>query len=211
MTDLEVQTMRCDRALLQGELEAAGVVFKGKVCRCPFHDDRHASAGIYEKDGAWHFKCQTCGVGGDIFDVRAALNKSTVENELGLETMRRAQPHKAAPPRPTYPSLDAIVAKYRNVEAVYKYSDPATGRVELAAIRYMGPEGKRFVQASPAPGGAWWEKGLDRNPIYNRGRVSATDTVVVVEGEKCVHALHEVQVVATTIETVLIRINQDVG
>lgn len=198
LTDLEIQTMRCDRDLLQRELEAAGVQFKGKLCKCPFHNDNHPSADLYQKDGVWRFHCFPCNKDGDIFDVRAWLNKSTVENELALEGMKRMQTAPKKPPTPTYPSLEAIVAKYKNVEAVYKYTDPVSGKVELAAIRYRGPDGKRFVQASPAPGAAWWEKGLERNPLYNRKRIAGVDTVVVVEGEKCVHALHDFGVIATT-------------
>ena len=35
-------------------------------------------------------------------------------------------------------------------------------------------------------------------PLYNRKRVRQADTVVVVEGEKCVHALHDIGVIGTT-------------
>jgi hypothetical protein len=35
-------------------------------------------------------------------------------------------------------------------------------------------------------------------PLYNRTRVAASDTIVVVEGEKCVHALADIGIVATT-------------
>jgi DNA primase len=35
--------------------------------KCPFHSDRHASAGInFEEE---RFKCHGCGVGGDVYDL----------------------------------------------------------------------------------------------------------------------------------------------
>ena len=126
MTDLEIQTMRCDRALLQRELESAGVQFKGKYCRCPFHDDAHPSADIYERDGVWRFHCFPCDKDGDIFDVRSWLNKSTVDNEIGLETMRRAQPHKAAPPRPM-PPVEPLIEQARAVVAGTVGEKPTSG------------------------------------------------------------------------------------
>jgi DNA primase len=68
----KLQTIRRNRALLKAELESAGAKFKGSAILCPFHEDHKPSAGIYQgKDGAWRFKCQSCGVGGDVFDIRA--------------------------------------------------------------------------------------------------------------------------------------------
>lgn len=199
LSDITIHAMRGDEASLRSELEAVGVQFKGRTCRCPFHDDRHPSAGIYCDEGAWKFKCQVCGVGGDIFDVRAALNKSTVADELKKEEMRRGGVVASAPVKRTFSTIEDVASAYQRVEAVYQYTNPATGKPDLAVIRYRGSDGrKHFTQVSPAPGGLWWEKGLERNPLYNRTRVAAADTVVVVEGEKCVHALQGIGIVATT-------------
>ena len=38
-------TVDHSRETLQRVLEAAGVVFRGKACRCPFHDDKKARRG----------------------------------------------------------------------------------------------------------------------------------------------------------------------
>ena len=35
--------------------------------KCPFHEDKHASAGINFDEG--RFKCHGCGVGGDVYDL----------------------------------------------------------------------------------------------------------------------------------------------
>lgn len=205
LSDTAIQGMRSNRDLLVKELESAGARFRGNTCRCIFHDDKSPSAGVYVDNilsqGVWRFKCQACGAGGDIFDIRARLNKTTAEDELQREAMRNAPPPPIAPaPAPeTFPTLDAIVAKFANTEAVYRYTDPNTGTVDMAVIRWRDGSGKkRFTQASPAPGGEWWMKAPAIRPIYNRKRVNASQFVVVVEGEKCVHALHSVGIVATT-------------
>lgn len=35
--------------------------------KCPFHGDKHASAGVNFEEG--RFKCHGCGVGGDVYDL----------------------------------------------------------------------------------------------------------------------------------------------
>ena len=35
--------------------------------KCPFHEDKHASAGVNFKEN--RFKCHGCGVGGDVYDL----------------------------------------------------------------------------------------------------------------------------------------------
>ena len=70
---MDLSFKRRSRDALVRELEAAGGKVKGSTVVCPFHLDRRPSAGIFEKNGVWRFKCQAveCGFGGDIFDVRA--------------------------------------------------------------------------------------------------------------------------------------------
>ncbi|MBE7462885.1 MAG: hypothetical protein HS116_05245 [Planctomycetes bacterium] len=79
---LDLAGLRADRAALVGLLESAGAEFRGDKCRCIFHDDRTPSAGVYESDGGWRFKCHGCGVGGDYVDVLALVNKSDARTEI---------------------------------------------------------------------------------------------------------------------------------
>lgn len=44
MSNLEF--IKRDRQALVSELERCEAVFHGNACRCPYHDDKHASAGI---------------------------------------------------------------------------------------------------------------------------------------------------------------------
>lgn len=69
------EEQRASRAPLIEELRLAGAVINGdgRSFRCPFHEDRNPSAGIYEKNGVFRVKCHGGGCpfeGGDVFDVR---------------------------------------------------------------------------------------------------------------------------------------------
>ena len=148
MTDSEIQKLRGDRAALESALTGAGVIFHGKSCRCPFHDDRHASAGIYEKDGVWKFKCHSCQVNEDVIGVKARLENRT----SGQVLAEQGEPARQRIPDRVYAGADDIRASFR-AEAVYAYANPDTRAVELAVARVVSPEGKKFFQFHPVPGG----------------------------------------------------------
>jgi KaiC/GvpD/RAD55 family RecA-like ATPase len=79
------------------------------------------------------------------------------------------------------------------IENEFEYVNPQTGQIDLLVFRLRPLQGKKqFRQAIPAPGG--WVLSCPPKPwpIYNRTRVSAAKTIVVVEGEACVHALTDV-------------------
>lgn len=193
----DLDRLRGDEALLRRELEAAGVKFRGKECRCIFHDDKKPSAGVHEKDGVWRYKCHACGAGGDIFDIRALLNKTRVEDEIRKEAARQAPPAPMREER-SWASLEELIAQTRDIEAVYKYTNPATGKPDMVVIRIKMRDRKKFLQCRPRVDGRWVWGVVEPRPLYNRGRVAREDRVVVVEGEKCVHALHNIGIVATT-------------
>lgn len=180
----------------KSELTAAlGVSVRGSACKCPFHDDKHASASVhYDKDQCWRFHCFTCQWKGDVFDVRARMEGRTVGDVL-----KETRPIPESKPT-VYPSLETLAGTYSNVEAVYKYTHPETRAIEFAVIRYRLSEGgrKQFAQCSPVENGWIKARPQGKLPLYNRKRVCASDVVIVVEGEKAVHALHEIGITATT-------------
>jgi len=195
-------TLRRDRAALQAEL---GEHYqKGDVTRCPNpdHADRNPSAGIYTRtDGVLAVHCHSCGFDGDVYDVRAALTGRPVADVLRERRKTETPMQTVSKPKPTYANIDAIKAIVPGeVEATYVYTNPATESPELIVIRFRHRDtGKKaFWQARPVPGGFRLEAPPKPWPLYNRGRVAMTDTVLVVEGEKTVHALHTLGVVATT-------------
>jgi hypothetical protein len=98
-----------------------------------------------------------------------------------------------------FPTLESIAGTLGAVEEIYRDTDPTTGVVALGIIRWRRADGKKaFVQCRPEAGGFVMKAPEGKYPLYNRARIAKADTVVVVEGEKCVHALHGVGIVATT-------------
>lgn len=195
-----LDALRADENLLRKEIEAAGTMFRGKACRCPFHDDKNPSAGIYFKNGAWRFKCNGCGVGGDIIDIRAFIQGRTPNEELRAMN-NAAAPRTPPPPTPRiYPELSVLSRSISHVEDNYAdlYVEP-DGDYRFTVFRLNPPgEKKRFIQASRTAGG-WWMKQLEGPlPIANRTGIQSADVVVVVEGEKSVRALASVGITATT-------------
>lgn len=211
-TLLDFNAIRADRAALVRELEAAGATFKGNVCKCPFHGDEHASAGIYADDGgAWRFKCQTpaCGFGGDVLDVRAKLAGSSRTAEINALRDREtpgANPSQPKRPARVHPSMDALKAAAQasdpeggNVARVYEYTNPDTRRADMLIYRIERPDGsKTFRQAHPIDGGFVLKAPPGPWPLYNRARIREAMEIIVAEGEKAVHALHAAAVTATT-------------
>ena len=193
-----------ERSALEAELKAVGVEFKGKSCRCPFHDDQHASAGIFEgDDGAWRFKCQvpSCGFAGDIFDVRAKLTGKSLADvlkEVGGNRVENYAPPKPEKPPEVFPSITALVAAYRATQH-FVYTNPDTQAPDLIVLRRdNGPGDKDFIQCRPVDGGFIMRSPADPLPIFNRTRIRGAGAVVFVEGEKAAVALQRVGVVATT-------------
>lgn len=140
-----------------------------------------------------------CGVaGGDLVSLWAAKNNLTQAEArdeaaewLGMQPPVPSGWLAPAPPPP--PQL--VERGSRPGEIVYKYETP-DGQPYLEVVR--GAD-KSFSQWTPVEGGRFI-KGAPPAPrhIYNLPAVLAAPLVVVVEGEKKVHALAEVGYVATT-------------
>lgn len=178
---------------LRFALEQAGAKFKGKSsCTCPFHEDKSPSMWL-KKDaqGIWRATChtQSCAFHGDVFDVMAKIEGKPIGDVLKEKTQAKQAPAEDAPK--VYETIDDLVASVSGVEDVYKYTNPETGYVELIVIRRVKDGKKGFFQAKPHPGGGYsfGQPKLKKLPLYNRTRVKKAEVVLVVEGEKCVHAV----------------------
>lgn len=204
--DLSLHTLedaKKNEFILIEALSDAGANFKGNACTCPFHQDEHPSAGIYRNEALqWCFKCQTCGVQGSIIDIIAMI-----ENVSADEVLKRLKntggshartPAKQLTPK-VFESMEALKASMPGVpEDPYIYTNPDTGEVDLVIFRCETPDGKTFRQCSPVEGGFIQKKPEGKQPLYNRKRVQLSNTVVIVEGEKCVHALQAQGITSTT-------------
>lgn len=196
-TDIQLQFLRRDRSALEALLRTAGAVFKGKATKCPFHEDATASAGVYEKDGIWRFKCHGCGVCEDFVGITALI-----ERKKSGDVLKAMHPKKETPkekPAKAYASVDELCDSIPNVEARYIYSHPETKAAEMIVLRRRDADGRKtFIQASSRGDGFVMSAPPKPWPIYNRGRIASATSVIVCEGEKCVHALHDLGIVATT-------------
>jgi KaiC/GvpD/RAD55 family RecA-like ATPase len=193
MADL---TERLSRDVLLNELHSAGAKAKGTAISCVFHDDKTPSGSIYQDaDGVWRFKCHagSCGFSGDVFDLRAKLTNRPV-----AEVLREANTggHRR---EKTYRNIEEIESSVRGtVESKYVYTNPQSRTPDLIVLRIKRNGGKTFLQASPVSGGFILKAPPKPWPLYNRIEIQGADTVIVVEGEKCVHALRKARLVGTT-------------
>lgn len=219
MTDFTAtEALRRDQSALMAELEAAGAEFKGLACRCPFHDDRNPSAGVFEAtDGVWRFKCNggTCGITGDILEIRAMRTGkdrraliADVEGPMP-ETPNAAParpPVATKPPPKIYADMEAAFADYASWTNPYRpwweYHN-ADGSTNSWTMRHDPRDGsrKKFAQFTPHGAGTIIAQGPDSPfPLYHLPDVIAADVVIICEGEKAADAIRgKTGIVATTV------------
>jgi 5S rRNA maturation endonuclease (ribonuclease M5) len=185
-------TIRQDRSALISALEQAGTKFRGNTCCCPFHDDHRPSAGVYQgKDGVWRFKCQSCGVGGDIYDIKAKLSGSTpaqaIRESLGIKQNTTTF---------AFPNVQAVKAHLETragkITGEYQYGEDFTiYRCEIDGIKTYRPvyltDRGYCLTSPPKP----WS-------LYNLQSLKDAEAVIVCEGEKCSDALIQYGFTATT-------------
>ncbi|HPC16861.1 MAG TPA: AAA family ATPase [Candidatus Hydrogenedentes bacterium] len=197
---------RHDIELLKNELAAAGAIFHGKECRCPFHEDRRASAGVYlDSQGVARFKCHGCGVAGDLYDIRARIHGVDLREVLPKSD---GGPRNGANKSATLPQERRSSVRQYETLAEIERAATSIGRIEarhdytdgFAVFRIVGADGvKTFRQAHREYGKWQWGKPRGLLPLYGREHIGETeDPVVVVEGEKCVDALWKIGTVAVT-------------
>jgi len=200
---------RTDKNLLISQLKAAGAeYFNDHKIRCFAHDDRNPSGSIKQgADGVWRFHCfaGSCLFKGDVFDVmsrsenRPLKDVLTENNPTSIASLRaRRDAAEKAPPK-VYPSIDAIVAMVPGeLEARYTYTNPTTKDADLVVLRYRKDGKKHFWQVSRNHAGWVLQRPEGLLPLYNRTQLADAGSVLVVEGEKCVHALRSCGHVGTT-------------
>lgn len=203
MAKIDLASIHRDKAALMQAVEQAGsgTRFIGNHCRCPWHDDKSPSAGIYESEGGvWRFRCHgPCQLNLDLIGVRAKI--AGHDDATELRQMSGSQDEAPKPVRvfPTIAAILASIASYHNVEDHYPYTNPDTGIVDMLVIRCVGNDGKKsFLQGRSEGGGFALKAPAKPWPIFNRTALRTTDRVVVCEGEKCVKAFRAAGFIATT-------------
>ena len=191
MEKIDFRQMTQDRGLLVATLEDAGAIFTGSTAfKCPFHNDTHASAGIFSDDtGHWRYKCQVCNSKGDVLDLYKLLGKEIIKSPPKKEKPKKEVKTKG--------EITCFLEQLGQIEIIYKYHTQE-GEISFYIARVMTSEGKTMRSFTPCDGGYVW--GLPSAPrvLYNLPQVLKSHTVVVVEGEKCADVLGEYGYVSTT-------------
>ncbi|MCL5103010.1 MAG: phage/plasmid primase, P4 family [Armatimonadetes bacterium] len=144
----------------------------GYMARCPAHEDKHASLSLNEGDDG---KC--------LIYCHAGCAPAAVLAAMGLE-LKDLYP-RASPPT-------------QRIDKVYPYTD-THGRTLFEVVRYVP---KAFRQRVPKPGGGycWSVKGVSLVLYRLPDIISAINSdvpILIVEGEKDVHALAGIWTSAT--------------
>jgi putative DNA primase/helicase len=139
------------------------------VAKCPAHDDKRHSLSISESDdGKVLLRCH------------AGCRFSQIVAAMGI---------KQSDLFPT------DTKKKSQIVAEYNYTDSA-GKTLYQVVR-LDP--KSFRQRKPSAGGGWdWRIGNVRRVPYMLHNLDGASGIIVVEGEKDVHALTELGFTATT-------------
>lgn len=162
----------------------------GWSCKCPAHDDKHASLSVTEKDGKLLWKCHAgCEQGA----VHAALA------ERGLIRKPSSPLTPRITPRPPMKIIDggkkaSAPEPIGRIVNTYDYID-ATGQLLFQVVRF---EPKTFRQRRPNGGGWQWGLGQTKPILYRLPDVLAAQTVLIPEGEKDVERLKALGFTATT-------------
>ena len=182
---------RTSKAELIAELEASGAVITGSSFKCPWHDDQHASAGIYEKDGVWRFKCQTCGVGGDVFDMEAKRTGQPLAGVLKKYIPARPGSSNATKatkdPCKTFDDLEGVygVLKTKHggqLEGLHEYTN-ADGSPIQNVIRWRGDDGQKYIWPVVHTFAGYELRGAIERVLYRLSTLAQAKTIIVVEGE----------------------------
>lgn len=180
-----------DKDALVELLERAGAVFTEDNCTCPFHVDNNPSAGVFEKEGHWRFRCFVCDITYDYYDIIARRENLDIAETLRMEDIGERDTH-------VYANYEEALGEYTHR---YEYFD-AKGTLLVTKIRTVVAEtGKKTYRMITPYYGGYLRKGpLPPWPLYNLPGFNAggKSGIVVVEGEKCTDALRELNIPATT-------------
>jgi len=208
MNTQELDTIRHSRDALITELQQAGAKIKGNAVLCPFHEDRHPSGGLFERDGIWRYNCLACGVGGDVFDIRAKAAGITTAEAIkqltGDQSRQKRKTTAQSTGRPTaaFANLQAVrdylQSKVGSLASEHNYTN-ATGDTIQIVFRLLLVNGdKTFRPVHLTDKGYVLAAAPRPLPLYNLSNVIKADTVIVCEGEKCADTLTRYGFTATT-------------
>ncbi len=193
-----------DKQYLINELTKAGAKVNGSNVRCPFCDDKRPSGSIYRdtKGDAWRYRCHKCGFSGDVFDVIAKVQGQPLADVL----REHSSPGPVSKHRPVktqtkiFPDVEAVERHFSRSGSVtiYSYLTETEQPFQLV-VRIDKHDGEKDIkQLMAVDNGFVFGAPAKPRKLYRLQDISTADPVFVVEGEKCVHALNEIDFTATT-------------
>jgi hypothetical protein len=194
----QLKSLRTDRTVLENALVAVGAELKGTAIKCPFHEDTRPSGGIYQgSDGAWRFKCHSCGWNGDVIDVQGKGNVTGLEKMSSHASGRKQEGSRQATGSSSM-TLEQIRRKMPGQVTHEHVYHSAQGQEIMRIFRCEISGGKTYRPIKQECGG--WSFGQIEKPwpLYQLPKILKAQVVVVVEGEKVADALNALGVTATT-------------
>jgi len=199
------------------EIEAAGGQSRnGKTAHCPWHKDDSPSASILvDESGLPRLFCHVCNRRASVIDFIAERTHQSIKEVITSMNTSTDPENKSPAPRTetkavqTYTGIPELKEAFRSrLISSYQYLSPTSKNCDLAILQVSTGKTKgngkdksgyfqyhqvgcSTVYAGECPG---------QKPLFNRRSLSKENTtpVVVVEGESCVIALHEIGILATT-------------
>jgi 5S rRNA maturation endonuclease (ribonuclease M5)/KaiC/GvpD/RAD55 family RecA-like ATPase len=170
---------------LKSLILSTGAIFKGDSCTCPFHRDRNPSAGIYQSaNGNWRFKCQVCeGLNFDAVGFEAQITGKSVD-----EIIKGKDSRNEVAASYTEDQIRTMFSKDRGFKYLHEYKNAKGEVTHFVACKYDG-EHKKFTQISRYGFNFVLKNNSNLNPLFRLDKIKDCETVVMVEGEKCVYAL----------------------
>mgnify|MGYP007100053510 CR=1 FL=1 len=172
----------------------------GWSARCPAHDDRDPSLTVSEGDDGRALVC--CHAGCSHIAIAEALGLK--EHEL-FENSERPTVFSHRKTRQKgggkcFATWQAAMPKELGAPSRYWEYRDASGNMAGVSVRWDNEGGKKTFRPAALIDGAWQITAMpEPRPLYRLESVmQADDTIVVVEGEKCVDALVGLGIAATT-------------
>jgi AAA domain-containing protein/CHC2-type zinc finger protein/Toprim domain-containing protein len=175
--DLSPSEIRTYLAARHLKLQPQGKEFRGP---CPIHKGKRDSFAVNSVTGAWQCFSE-CARGGSLFGLEMELSGSAFPEALAevFRIVGRPQPNGNQKER---------------LLTTYDYTDE-NGNLLFQCVRFMP---KEFRQRRPDGKGGWiWNLENMRRVLYRLPRLATAEQVLIVEGEKDVHALERLGFVAT--------------
>jgi len=160
------------------ELPSAKANGNELLALCPFHDDSNPSLSANIQTGL--FNCFGCNTKGSIFDFHMKKNEcdfNTALNDLAREA-----------------GINGDKQTKRKIAKTYDYTDES-GNLLFQTVRYQP---KDFKQRRPDGKGGWiWNLKDIKLVPYNLQEVLQAGSVLIVEGEKDVETLRDLNIIAS--------------